>query len=102
MTSADEVPNLTWKDSTGAVQVNPLHWVPSDLNAVAHTHPTYGRGRIGGYDHVFYIVYFKGEMRKVPADCRATIGQVSNHEHSLIKIGSLHRLVPVEFMPEAE
>ena len=28
-----------------------------------------------------------GEMRKVPADCRATIGEVSNSEHSLVKLG---------------
>ena len=28
-----------------------------------------------------------GEMRKVPADCRATLGEVSNSEHSLQKLG---------------
>ena len=28
-----------------------------------------------------------GEMRKVPLDCRATIGQTSNSEHSLRKLG---------------
>jgi len=28
-----------------------------------------------------------GEMRKVPAECRATIGEVSNSEHSLRKLG---------------
>lgn len=28
-----------------------------------------------------------GEVRKVPADCRATIGEVSNPEHSLRKFG---------------
>ena len=28
-----------------------------------------------------------GEMRKVPADCRATLGEVGNSEHSLRKIG---------------
>jgi large subunit ribosomal protein L2 len=28
-----------------------------------------------------------GEMRKVPADCRATIGEVGNGEHSLEKFG---------------
>lgn len=28
-----------------------------------------------------------GEMRKVPIDCRATIGEVSNGEHSLEKLG---------------
>lgn len=29
-------------------------------------HPKYGIGRIGGYDDIFYVVYFKGEMLKVP------------------------------------
>ncbi|MFA5494223.1 MAG: 50S ribosomal protein L2 [Porticoccaceae bacterium] len=28
-----------------------------------------------------------GEMRKVPADCRATLGEVSNSEHSLRSLG---------------
>jgi len=28
-----------------------------------------------------------GEMRKVPADCRATIGEVGNSEHNLRKLG---------------
>ncbi len=28
-----------------------------------------------------------GEMRKVPVDCRATIGEVGNSEHGLIKLG---------------
>jgi large subunit ribosomal protein L2 len=28
-----------------------------------------------------------GEMRKVLADCRATLGEVSNSEHNLISIG---------------
>ena len=28
-----------------------------------------------------------GEMRKVPSECRATIGEVSNSEHSLRKLG---------------
>ena len=28
-----------------------------------------------------------GEMRKVPADCRATIGEVGNSEHNLEKLG---------------
>lgn len=28
-----------------------------------------------------------GEVRKVPADCRATLGEVSNHEHNLRSIG---------------
>lgn len=30
-----QVPNLTWKDSTGGVNVNPLSWVPSDMNSIS-------------------------------------------------------------------
>lgn len=33
--SLDEVPNLTWKDASGAVRVNPLSWVPSDMNSIS-------------------------------------------------------------------
>lgn len=32
-----------------------------------------------------------GEMRRVPADCIATVGQVSNAEHGLIKLGKAGR-----------
>jgi large subunit ribosomal protein L2 len=32
-----------------------------------------------------------GEMRRVPADCMATIGQVSNAEHALVKLGKAGR-----------
>lgn len=32
-----------------------------------------------------------GEMRRVPADCMATIGQVSNSEHGLVKLGKAGR-----------
>lgn len=30
-----EVPNLTWKDASGAVNVNPLSWVPADMNSIS-------------------------------------------------------------------
>ena len=32
-----------------------------------------------------------GEMRQVPLDCRATIGQVGNTEAELVKIGKAGR-----------
>jgi large subunit ribosomal protein L2 len=32
-----------------------------------------------------------GEMRRVPADCMATVGQVSNPEHQLVKLGKAGR-----------
>jgi large subunit ribosomal protein L2 len=33
-----------------------------------------------------------GEMRRVPADCMATVGQVSNPEHGLVKLGKAGRV----------
>jgi large subunit ribosomal protein L2 len=33
-----------------------------------------------------------GEMRRVPADCMATVGQVSNSEHALVKLGKAGRV----------
>lgn len=30
-----QIPNLTWKDETGSVHVNPLSWVPDDMNAIS-------------------------------------------------------------------
>ncbi len=31
----DDVPNLTWKTADGSPVVNPLDWVPSDMNAIS-------------------------------------------------------------------
>ena len=30
-----DIPNLTWKDASGAVHINPLSWVPDDMNAIS-------------------------------------------------------------------
>lgn len=30
-----DIPNLTWKDAEGSVRVNPLSWVPDDMNAIS-------------------------------------------------------------------
>ncbi|PIV33133.1 MAG: 50S ribosomal protein L2 [Lysobacterales bacterium CG02_land_8_20_14_3_00_62_12] len=39
-------------------------------------------------DHAYATLRLRsGEMRKVPSDCHATIGEVGNNEHSLRKIG---------------
>ena len=40
-----------------------------------------------------------GEMRMVPVDCRATIGQVGNPEHELITIGKAGRKRHMGFRP---
>ncbi|TLM77479.1 MAG: TIGR04190 family B12-binding domain/radical SAM domain protein [Actinobacteria bacterium] len=33
--SVADIPNLTWKDASGAVRVNVLDWVPSDMDAIS-------------------------------------------------------------------
>jgi len=33
--AVDDVPNLTWKDASGAAVVNPLTWVPETMNAIS-------------------------------------------------------------------
>ena len=30
-----DIPNLTWKDAEGTVHINPLSWVPDDMNAIS-------------------------------------------------------------------
>jgi large subunit ribosomal protein L2 len=41
-----------------------------------------------GRDGMYALVRLRsGELRRVPAECRATIGEVSNAEHNLEKIG---------------
>lgn len=30
-----DIPNLTWKDEEGTVHINPLSWVPDDMNAIS-------------------------------------------------------------------
>jgi len=30
-----DIPNVTWKDASGGVVVNPLSWVPTDMNAIS-------------------------------------------------------------------
>ena len=30
-----DIPNLTWKDAEGAVHINPLSWVPDDMDAIS-------------------------------------------------------------------
>ncbi|HET6351604.1 MAG TPA: TIGR04190 family B12-binding domain/radical SAM domain protein [Coriobacteriia bacterium] len=30
-----DIPNLTWKDASGAVNVNELSWVPADMNSIS-------------------------------------------------------------------
>jgi len=44
--------------------------------------------QIAGRDGAYVLVKLRsGEMRKMLADCRATVGEVGNQEHSLRKLG---------------
>lgn len=44
--------------------------------------------QIAGRDGAYVLVKLRsGEMRKILADCRATIGEVGNQEHALKKLG---------------
>jgi len=44
--------------------------------------------QIAGRDGAYVLVKLRsGEMRKILADCRATVGEVGNQEHSLRKLG---------------
>ncbi len=33
--AVDDIPNLTWKTHSGSVVVNPMNWVPDDMNAIS-------------------------------------------------------------------
>jgi len=49
-------------------------------------------GRLAGKEGPHAIISLpSGEMRRVSVECRATLGQVSNHEHALVKIGKAGR-----------
>jgi large subunit ribosomal protein L2 len=51
-----------------------------------------GAAQLQGKDGDYGIISMpSGEMRRVHLECRATIGQVSNHEHGLIHIGKAGR-----------
>lgn len=51
-----------------------------------------GEGQLVGKDGAYAIISLpSGEMRRVLLECRATVGQVSNEEHSLVHIGKAGR-----------
>lgn len=50
-----DIPNLTWKDSTGSIHINPLSWVPDDMNAISldYTYPM--KGVLRHHDMTSYL-----------------------------------------------
>jgi B12-binding domain/radical SAM domain protein len=57
-----EVPNLTWKDSTGAVRVNPLSWVPPDMNSISLDY-SFNMKSVIRYRDMIGVVPFKDWLR---------------------------------------
>lgn len=57
-----DIPNLTWKDSTGAVHVNPLSWVPDTMDAISLDYSYPMKGVIRHRDMMSYVP-IKGWLR---------------------------------------
>lgn len=50
-----DIPNLTWKDATGAVRINPLSWVPDDMNAISLDYAYPMKGVLRHHDMTSYL-----------------------------------------------
>lgn len=50
-----DIPNLTWKDETGAVHINPLTWVPDDMNAISLDYDYPMKGVLRHHDMTSYL-----------------------------------------------
>lgn len=57
-----DIPNLTWKDSTGAVHINPLSWVPDTMDAISLDYSYPMKGVIRHQDMMSYLP-IKGWLR---------------------------------------
>lgn len=55
MGDLSDIPNLTWKDSTGAVHINPLSWVPDDMNAISLDYAYPMKGVLRHHDMTSYL-----------------------------------------------
>lgn len=56
------IPNLTWKDTTGAVHINPLDWVPSTMDAISLDYAYPMKGVIRHRDMTSFLP-FKGWLK---------------------------------------
>ena len=50
-----DIPNLTWKDETGRVHINPLSWVPDDMNAISMDYDYPMKGVLRQLDFTSYL-----------------------------------------------
>lgn len=57
-----DIPNLTWKDETGAIHINPLSWVPDTMDAISLDYAYPMKGVIRHRDLMSYVP-FKGWLQ---------------------------------------
>ena len=50
-----DIPNLTWKDETGAVHINPLSWVPDTMDAISLDYAYPMKGVLRHHDMTSYL-----------------------------------------------
>ncbi|MEG1831021.1 MAG: TIGR04190 family B12-binding domain/radical SAM domain protein [Raoultibacter sp.] len=50
-----DIPNLTWRDSTGAVHINPLSWVPDTMDAISLDYAYPMKGVLRHHDMTSYL-----------------------------------------------
>jgi B12-binding domain/radical SAM domain protein len=73
----DDVPNLTWKAADGSVNVNPLEWVPSDMDAISLDY-SFNFKSVVRYRDVAGVVPFRGWL-KYPV-CAALTSRGCTHD----------------------
>lgn len=57
-----DIPNLTWKDAEGTIHINPLSWVPDDMNAISLDYDYPMKGVLRHHDMTSYLP-MKGWLR---------------------------------------
>ncbi len=50
-----DIPNLTWKDAEGNVRINPLSWVPDDMDAISLDYDYPMKGVLRHHDMTSYL-----------------------------------------------
>lgn len=50
-----DIPNLTWKDATGAIHINPLSWVPDTMDAISLDYAYPMKGVLRHHDMTSYL-----------------------------------------------
>lgn len=57
-----DIPNLTWKDAEDTIHINPLSWVPDDMNAISLDYDYPMKGVLRHHDMTSYLP-MKGWLR---------------------------------------